>query len=138
VDPQRARFSTKTIVPQDIVPLGFEDKSMIYESRYWKEPLLRAASWLEKLRVRDETIDVSLARVEREVFIGFFAIRKLLDTFKVSSSTKKLTFNLSWSPCLAQIDYLNAHRIDQLFGLDNGKSVVDQKRLRTKISTLCS
>ena len=98
---------------------------MIYESRYWKEPLLRAATWLEKLRARDETIDASLARVEREIFIGFYAIRKLLDTFKVSTSTRKMTFGLLWSPCLGQIDYMNSHRIDELFDL--GKSLTETR-----------
>jgi len=56
-------------------------------------------------------------RVEKELFIGFYAIRKLLETFKVSDSTRAMTFDLQWSPCLKSVDYLNAHRIDELFDL---------------------
>ncbi|AXW62552.1 hypothetical protein CJO94_12130 [Ralstonia solanacearum] len=90
---------------------------MIYESHYWKRPLLRAATWLERLRVEEAREERDLVRVERELFVGFYAIRKLLDTFKVSTSTRKTTFVMSWSPCIKPVDYMNAHRIDEHFDL---------------------
>lgn len=93
---------------------------MIHESRYWKTPLLRAATWLERLRVEEETSERSLVRVEREVFVGFYAIRKLISTFKISKSTKQLKFDIQWSPSIRgkSIDYFNKHEIDELFDLD--------------------
>jgi hypothetical protein len=66
--------------------------NVINESHYWKAPLLRSAGWLEKLRVREDILDKTLARVERELLIGFYAIRKLLDTFKISETTRKMMF----------------------------------------------
>lgn len=91
---------------------------MIQESRYWKVPLVRAAKWLERARVEDETAERILARIERELFIGFYAIRKLLDTFKVSPNTRNMSFLLSWSPCVKMVDYMNAYRIDEFFDLN--------------------
>ncbi|MBX9917599.1 MAG: hypothetical protein K2Y07_10250, partial [Nitrosomonas sp.] len=91
---------------------------MIHESEYWKTPLLRAAAWLEKLRINEESAERSLVRVEKEIFIGFYSVRKLLDTFKVSDKTKAMTFELQWFPCIRKVDYFNAHRIDTLFDLN--------------------
>lgn len=91
---------------------------MIHESRYWKAPLLRSANWLERLRFDESSEERVLVRVERELFIGFYSIRKLLETFKLSPSTKSLVFHLQWSPCMKMVDYFNAHRIEELFDLD--------------------
>lgn len=90
---------------------------MIHESSHWKQPLLRAANWLERLRIDKKNEERSLVRVERELFVGFYGIRKLLDTFKVSHSTRVKTFSLAWSPSVASTDYLNCHRIEELFDL---------------------
>jgi len=62
---------------------------VIHESCYWKAPLLRAANWLEHLRIEESTVERSLVRAERELFVGFYAIRKLLETFKLSPLHKK-------------------------------------------------
>jgi hypothetical protein len=91
---------------------------MIYESRYWKQPLLRAATWLERLRLGEANEERALARVERELFLGFYSIRKLLDPFKIAPRTRTMMFMLTWSPCVKEVDYMNAHRIDELFDLD--------------------
>lgn len=91
---------------------------MIQESRYWKMPLLRAATWLERVRLSDDdSAERSLVRIERELFMGFYGIRKLLETFTVSLETKSLQFQLQWSPCVKLVDHQNAHRIDELFDL---------------------
>lgn len=92
---------------------------MIHESRHWKTPLLRSATWLERLRLPEDEVaaERNLVRVEKELFFGFYAIRKLFDTFKVSDSTKAMRFELQWSPCMASVDYFNASRIEELFDL---------------------
>lgn len=90
---------------------------MIHESHYWKTPLLRTATWLEKLRIDEESAERALVKVEKELFFGFYAVRKLLDTFKLSDKTRGMNFELKWSPCIKQVDYCNAHRIDELFDL---------------------
>lgn len=90
---------------------------MIHESLYWKAPLIRSANWLERLRFDENSEGRALVRFERELFTGFYSIRKLFETFKLSVSTKSLVFHLQWSPCIKMVDYFNAHRIDELFDL---------------------
>lgn len=98
--------------------LNVRAQPVIYESRHWKIPLLRSATWLERVRLDRDTDERSLVRVERELFVGFYAIRKLLDTFKVSPSTRTMAFSLKSSPCVKTVDYMNAHKIDELFDLE--------------------
>jgi hypothetical protein len=82
---------------------------MIHESYYWKQPLLKAADWHEGLRITEKNSERTLVRVEREIFVGFYGIRKLLDTFAVSDKIKAKIFDLKWFPILKSVDYLNWH-----------------------------
>jgi hypothetical protein len=93
---------------------------MIHESSYWKEPLLAAADLLSAIRINEDEPDDDLARVEREVLIGFYSIRKLLDTFKVSGSTKTMSFGLRYFEIESgsRVDYFNRWEIDELFDLE--------------------
>lgn len=91
---------------------------MISESRYWKQPLLRSASWLERWRMNEANFERDSARIERELFIGFYAIRKLFDTFKVSLDTRRKSYSLIWSPRIGRPDYFNRHRIEEHFDLE--------------------
>ena len=56
-------------------------------------------------------------RIEKEIFFGFYSIRKLLDTVKVSNATKATTYELTWSPSVKPVDYLNWHRLDKCYDL---------------------
>jgi len=53
------------------------------------------------------------------MFIGFYAIRKLLDTVKVSESTKKAAYELPWHPAIKPVDILNWHRLDELYDMES-------------------
>ncbi len=57
------------------------------------------------------------ARIERELFIGFYSIRKLFDTFKVSFDTRRKVYSLVWSPRIGRPDYFNWYRIEEHFDL---------------------
>jgi hypothetical protein len=93
---------------------------LIHESRYWKAPLLRGATYLERLVVTEERAEALLARAEREVFIGFYAIRKLLPSLKLSCATKQLASRVTWFPPRASqpVDYFHRTEIDELFSLE--------------------
>lgn len=93
---------------------------MIYESSDWKQPLVRAARWLEKARVTDESETRIMARAEREVFIGFYAVRKLLDTLNVSKSTRCLAWKLTCYPPKVgtRVDYLNRSEVFKNYDLE--------------------
>lgn len=92
--------------------------TMIWESSYWKEPLLKAATWLRRVRFRETTREATLVRIEKEIFVGFYGIRKLLDTVKVSDSTKKQNYELVWHPNIKPVDTLNWHRFDELYDME--------------------
>ena len=67
---------------------------MIYESHYWKEPLLASAKWLSKLRLIENTRETTYVKLEKELMLGFYSVRKLIETIKISDSTKKLKFDI--------------------------------------------
>jgi hypothetical protein len=60
----------------------------------------------------------ALVRVERELFIGFYAIRKLFETFKVSRRRRAMEFSMISSPCVKSVDYTNKQRIEEPFDLN--------------------
>lgn len=93
---------------------------MIHESYYWKQPLLKSARWLETVLVDDESSERLLARAEREIFIGFYAVRKLLETFKLSTSTKLLTYDLTFFSAKesANPDYFNRDELEKHYDFD--------------------
>ncbi|WPN57273.1 hypothetical protein [Pseudomonas sp. P9_31] len=92
---------------------------MINESYYWKQPLLRSARWLEKALIAEESSERILARAEREIFVGFYAIRKLLETFKLSTTTKLLKSELSFFSARenANPDYFNRDSLEKHYNL---------------------
>jgi hypothetical protein len=79
---------------------------------------LRTANWLERWRLNEDVSERDLARMERELFVGFYAIRKLLETFKVSPSTRRGTYLMISSPGVGTADYMNWHRLDEHFDLE--------------------
>ena len=91
---------------------------MIWESSYWKEPLLASARWLLHVRLSERSSERTYVRIEREVFFGFYSIRKLLDSQKISDSTKLLSFDLRWHPNTKHVDHLNWHKLDKLYDLN--------------------
>lgn len=90
---------------------------MIYESSYWKEPLLKAATWLRRVRLGENVRETTLVKIEKELFVGFYSIRKLLETVKVSDSTKKKKFDLVWHPNKMPVDWLNHHIVEEHYDL---------------------
>lgn len=90
---------------------------MIWESCYWKEPLLKTASWLSRFRMHDGTRESTLVKIEKELMIGFYTIRKLIEAYKVSDSIASSHYQISWFPNREPIRYLNWYRIDVLYDL---------------------
>lgn len=62
---------------------------MIWESQFWKEDLNRLARQLMKRINQRRWSERSLAKLEKEVFIGFYEIRKLLEAKKLSERLAK-------------------------------------------------
>ncbi|WP_400769997.1 hypothetical protein [Methylosinus sporium] len=87
---------------------------MIHDSRYWKQPLLASAEWLRSLKVSYEHDEKTLAQLEREIFIGFYAVRKLFDApTKITDATRARQVNVTWHPNRKPVDWRNAHAVDE-------------------------
>lgn len=52
---------------------------MIWESCYWKEPLLESAKRLRGLKDSVEFSEEDLENLKREIFVGFYSVRKLIE-----------------------------------------------------------
>jgi hypothetical protein len=57
---------------------------MIYESRYWKDDLLKQAQILRRRINQKRWPESSFAHVEQSVMLGFYSIRKLIEAKKLS------------------------------------------------------
>jgi len=59
---------------------------MIIESRYWKKELLKIADKLSKrLIYRKRWSEAQFGTFEKEIMIGFYIVRKLIEAKKISN-----------------------------------------------------
>jgi hypothetical protein len=96
---------------------------MITESYYWKKPLLVGAKFIRKNIYAEDISEAQFARIEREIFIGFYAIRKLLEaTGKVSAERRAMKIALTRYEKRADqpiVDWYNRSEFWELYDLDN-------------------
>ncbi len=59
---------------------------MIWASYPWKEELLRIATRLEKKQKQRRWTERTEANLEKDVFIGCYALRKLMEAHKLSET----------------------------------------------------
>ncbi len=57
---------------------------MIYEDNYWKQDLLKLANKIEKRLIQEKWYKRSFFALEKEIFIGFYIIRKLIESNAVN------------------------------------------------------
>ena len=68
---------------------------MIWESAYWKEPLLEAARVILSLSQATKLTDDQIGLIEYKVLTGFFSVRKLLEAgtkLSIETSTYAVSF----------------------------------------------
>jgi hypothetical protein len=95
---------------------------MIWESRYWKDDLLRQAKRLRARAQQKRWPGSSSAQVEQLLMGGFYAVRKLIESKKLSDSlSSKAIQVLEFAPTGKRIHLYNWHHIDRLYKLDSSK-----------------
>ncbi|MCS6725760.1 hypothetical protein, partial [Proteus mirabilis] len=67
---------------------------MIYDSVYWKDELIKLADKLEMRVIQRRWWDKSYYTLEKEIFLGFYSIRKLIESQKISKTVVDKTFNV--------------------------------------------
>jgi hypothetical protein len=71
---------------------------VIEESLYWRTDLQRYARTLHAWRHKRLSRDLDWARIERSVMLGFFSIRRLLESYKLSDDTRDLLVQVTQYP----------------------------------------
>jgi len=88
----------------------------------WKQEIERRASSLRRRKKQKRWGAASIAKLEQDVFYAAFAVRKLIQSFKVSDEVESLTIVAEkYPPTKKVVDVLNWHRIDELFDLSSKK-----------------
>lgn len=82
---------------------------MIIDTAAYKAYLVKVALWLEGGVIARES---TLLKLERELFLSFFYIRKMIESEKLSVPILAQTHQLAWHPVVAEVDHLNWHRLD--------------------------
>jgi len=96
---------------------------MIWESYYWKEPLLKMADRIEKYSQKDGLTDRQGAQYERDIFIGYYTVRKLFESAgKVSDDTRAMKLCVHWFPKKAGapiVDWYNRSEFWDIYDLED-------------------
>ncbi|KAB7653435.1 hypothetical protein [Plesiomonas shigelloides] len=93
---------------------------MIYESRYWKQPLLESAQRLLSMKSKVDLSEDTLAQIEKDIFIGFYSIRKLFDTLKVTDELKSKKYSVNWFPHQGrEVTWRNNYRVNEHYDLNH-------------------
>lgn len=91
---------------------------MIFESEPWRDELVRLASRLEKRYTQKRWNERSLYLLEREIFLGAFAARKLIESRKVSDQISKSPVQIARYPAGSEaITFLKQHNFAKLYDL---------------------
>ena len=90
---------------------------MIWKYHYWKCELLTIARRLNARRWRS-CGERALSHSEKDLLIGFYAIRKLIEAKKVSNALMELSIDVKCYPCInPPVTLINRHKIDELYDL---------------------
>ncbi len=94
---------------------------MFSESYVYKNELLKYAKDLLRRKYQKKWFNESYLIIEKEIFFGFFIIRKLYESLKISSSLKnkayivgkiyyEIPFNLNYFNIYKILDYINLNK----------------------------
>lgn len=96
-----------------------KDSRLIDDSEPWRSDLKRYAGSIDRARKRPVRGEQAFARLERDHMYGYFAVRRLMECFKLSSSTLSLTLPLVAYPFRngSHLTFMNADELDRHFDL---------------------
>jgi hypothetical protein len=92
---------------------------MIWEFAYWKEAHFRHARAIRQRQALTRWSERSSAGLEKDLIIGFFSIRKLVEPHKVSDELRDRSLHLQGYPSTGSpVNFMNWDRIDQNYDLN--------------------
>lgn len=94
------------------------------ESRYWKEELHRIAQSIRRISKAKRWSERAHCIVERDLMIGFFMLRRLIELHKVSSATRERMLKVfSYQARGKNVTRLNGHDLWEMYDLEMEVSV---------------
>jgi hypothetical protein len=109
---------------------GSWSEAVIWESRYWKKPLIAMAERIEAAGKADKhPTDRRMVQIERDVFIGCYSVRKLIHApLKLTDACRDSKVRLRSHLATAKpVRSLHRNEIDELYNLEAG---VNEERNR--------
>jgi hypothetical protein len=98
---------------------------MISESHYWKDDLLQCAQQLRRRMNQKRWTGVSSARVEQSIMLGFYAVRKLIESKKLSDDVANQTLRIITHPWQGKsVTRVNRFDYRELYDLNRSRIVV--------------
>jgi hypothetical protein len=97
------------------------ERSQMWESSYWKEELARIAKTIRPKASPKRYSDRAVSVVERDVIIGFFIVRRLIELHKVSTAVSKMKLDVFSATPRKTVTKINFHRIDENYDWDKLK-----------------
>jgi hypothetical protein len=71
---------------------------MIEQADYWRKDLYKLAKVIERRYRQKKWSSISFHNLEKEIFLGFFSIRKLIESKKVAKSICNLNYSITTYP----------------------------------------
>jgi len=105
---------------------------MIHESSYWKEDLLKLANKLERRIIQTRWGEKNLYTLEKEIFIGFYSIRKLIESNKISDSLSERNYEVKEFPYQGNPESIITHFKETDYNLNKAK------KFNITVSQLCN
>ena len=97
---------------------------MIWDSAYWKEEFFRNANRLKRRQTQRKWVERSHAGLEKDVMIGFYSIRKLIEAHKISDELRDRPVPLRGYPWSGRdVTYMNWDMIDRNYDLESPVSL---------------
>ncbi len=97
---------------------------MIYESSFWKNDLLKQANLIRRRIAQKHWTDISFARFEQGVMLGFYSIRKLIEAKRLSDKIRQQSLKIVSHPWKGKlVTQRNWPFIDELYELDVARPI---------------
>lgn len=93
---------------------------MIWESHPWRAELVKVADRLARQRERGTLTEAGAFRLERDLMVGAYAIRKLMEAKKLATSLEQTTYRVRCYPSTGERpDRMNWHHLDRFYDFGN-------------------
>ncbi|RWQ38436.1 MAG: hypothetical protein EOS20_09195 [Mesorhizobium sp.] len=95
---------------------------MAIESLYWKEELARIIKTIRPVTKPKRWSERAVCTAERDVMIGFFIVRRMIELHKVSSRVANLQLDLYSAPVTKNVTKINRFSVDKNYDWKAEKS----------------